>query len=192
VKQVFSSGFSKVYANHRLTGSLSNELYQISNVALLCEEIVYGMMAAKEFQGITESSSPQKPLNHKNSPDSQVQIILDFEHRDWNYRIQSGEVVTLAYLTHTDDFAGALRRIIMNIFGNANKYTDSGFIIVQLRVREIEQRDAAGSTCQHMLVMRIIDSGRGMSTEYMERKLYTPFAQEDSFSPGIGLGLSIV
>lgn len=80
----------------------------------------------------------------------------------------------------------------MNIFGNANKYTDSGFIIVQLSVREIKKEDATGFTCQHVFVMRIIDSGRGMSTEYMERKLYTPFAQEDSFSPGIGLGLSIV
>jgi signal transduction histidine kinase len=89
---------------------------------------------------------------------------------------------------------GAIRRIIMNIFGNSNKYTDTGFIMVQLRIREIEKVNPATTemSCQHVLVMRIIDSGRGMSTEYMERKLYTPFAQEDSFSPGIGLGLSIV
>jgi len=89
---------------------------------------------------------------------------------------------------------GAIRRIIMNIFGNANKYTDKGFILVQLRIHEVEDVDpaTAETSCQHVLVMRIIDSGRGMSTEYMERKLYTPFAQEDSFSPGIGLGLSIV
>jgi signal transduction histidine kinase len=79
----------------------------------------------------------------------------------------------------------------MNIFGNANKYTEFGFILVQLRVREVENPDEPGSS-QQMLVMKIIDSGRGMSTEYMERKLYTPFAQEDSFAPGIGLGLSIV
>ncbi len=89
---------------------------------------------------------------------------------------------------------GAIRRIIMNIFGNANKYTDAGFIMAQLRIREIDKVNHATAeiSCQHVLVMRIIDSGRGMSTEYMERKLYTPFAQEDSFAPGIGLGLSIV
>jgi signal transduction histidine kinase len=94
----------------------------------------------------------------------------------------------------TNRSAGAIRRIIMNIFGNANKYTNTGFILVQLRIREVEKVDAATGhiSCQHVLVMRIIDSGRGMSIEYMERKLYTPFAQEDSFSPGIGLGLSIV
>jgi signal transduction histidine kinase len=82
----------------------------------------------------------------------------------------------------------------MNIFGNANKYTDTGFIMVQLRICEIEKVNPATAqiSYQHVLVMRIIDTGRGMSMEYMKRKLYTPFAQEDSFSPGIGLGLSIV
>jgi signal transduction histidine kinase len=76
----------------------------------------------------------------------------------------------------------------MNIFGNAQKYTESGFILVQLGVREAEGSESS----QRMLTLNVIDSGRGMSTEYMERKLYTPFAQEDAFAPGVGLGLSIV
>ena len=82
----------------------------------------------------------------------------------------------------------------MNIFGNAQKYTESGFILVQLRVREVKKPDSLEGVAsgQQMLVLNIVDSGRGMSNEYMERKLYTPFAQEDSFAPGIGLGLSIV
>ncbi len=79
----------------------------------------------------------------------------------------------------------------MNIFGNAQKYTDYGFILVQLRVREVDGQDATESF-KGMLALNIIDTGRGMSTEYMKRKLYTPFAQEDSFAPGVGLGLSIV
>jgi signal transduction histidine kinase len=66
--------------------------------------------------------------------------------------------------------------------------------MVQLRIHEIDKINpiTLETLRQHLLIMRIIDTGRGMSTEYMERKLYTPFAQEDSFSPGIGLGLSIV
>jgi len=153
------------------------------------------MMAAEEFTGITESSSPYKPHSYTSNHlhNSQVHIILDFEHRNWKYRIQSGECVALI-VAKTLIALGAIRRIIMNIFGNSNKYTDKGFIMVQLRIREVEKVNpaTAETSCQHLLVMRIIDSGRGMSTEYMERKLYTPFAQEDSFSPGIGLGLSIV
>jgi signal transduction histidine kinase len=81
----------------------------------------------------------------------------------------------------------------MNIFGNAQKYTESGFILVQLRLVEGERRPLGSSTpSKKMLSLNVIDSGRGISSQYMGRKLYTPFAQEDSFAPGVGLGLSIV
>src|SRR4051794_2938252 len=82
--------------------------------------------------------------------------------------------------------SGAVRRVMMNIFGNAQKYTESGYIFVQLRMIK-----APDSTTE-MVSLRIRDTGRGMSSEYMERKLYHPFAQEDTFAPGVGLGLSIV
>lgn len=80
----------------------------------------------------------------------------------------------------------------MNIFGNAQKYTDSGYIMVRLRVQNASRTNSAGKITGKNLCLRIRDSGRGMSSEYMERKLYQPFAQEDSFAPGVGLGLSIV
>lgn len=78
----------------------------------------------------------------------------------------------------------------MNIFGNAQKYTESGYIMVQMRIQEGSQTHSNGPG--NVLFLKIRDSGRGMSTEYMERKLYHPFAQEDSFAVGVGLGLSIV
>lgn len=81
----------------------------------------------------------------------------------------------------------------MNIFGNAQKYTTLGYIIVQLNVSDCQteyKSPVKGSgSC---LSLHIRDTGKGMSSEYMERKLYHPFAQEDSFSTGVGLGLSIV
>lgn len=80
----------------------------------------------------------------------------------------------------------------MNIFGNAQKYTESGYIIVQLKVKEIRpQADQSGKTAG-CISLHIRDTGKGMSSDYMQRKLYRPFAQEDSFAPGVGLGLSIV
>ena len=82
----------------------------------------------------------------------------------------------------------------MNIFGNAQKYTRSGHISVELRL-EGTPSDGAGNVSKgpwETMSLRIRDSGRGMSSEFMERKLYRPFAQEDSFAPGVGLGLSIV
>jgi signal transduction histidine kinase/CheY-like chemotaxis protein len=152
----------------RRASSHSTELSQVSNVALLCEEVIHGMLAANEYLTMADSTLLPKAQTSL-TDESQVHVILDFEHRDWNYRIQTG----------------AFRRIVMNIFGNAQKFTTSGFILVQLRVRE-------GTDGKQELVLNIMDSGRGMSGEYMEQKLYTPFAQEDSFAPGVGLGLSIV
>jgi signal transduction histidine kinase len=79
----------------------------------------------------------------------------------------------------------------MNIFGNAQKYTKTGYIAVQLTIGHAVDPLAAG-VGGDVLTLRIRDSGRGMSSEFMERRLYRPFSQEDSFSPGVGLGLSIV
>jgi CheY-like chemotaxis protein len=103
---------------------------------------------------------------------------MDIEQYDWEFKVQ----------------AGALRRVIMNIFGNAQKYTDSGYILIEVGIRKAswDSPRRSTNTPQEVLLIHIRDSGRGMSSEYMERKLYHPFAQEDSFAPGVGLGLSIV
>ncbi|KAH7417618.1 M3EW, histidine kinase-group I protein [Cadophora sp. MPI-SDFR-AT-0126] len=158
-------------------GTISNELYQITNLALLCEDIVNGMIAANEYRGTGDpwlpgSNGTTSDLGLPANADRQkkLEIVLDIEHRDWEYNVQPG----------------ALRRVVMNVFGNAQKYTDAGHILVQLRMLKVPNSKAE-TAC-----LRIRDSGRGMSSEYMERKLYHPFAQEDTFAPGVGLGLSIV
>ena len=81
----------------------------------------------------------------------------------------------------------------MNLFGNAQKYTTSGYIMVQLGMKDSVPSDRhGGEKSSGILSLHIRDTGKGMSSEYMERKVYHPFAQEDTFAPGIGLGLSIV
>ncbi|RDW78466.1 hypothetical protein BP5796_06318 [Coleophoma crateriformis] len=162
-------------------GTISSELYAVTNMALLCEDIVNGMIAAKEFRATDEGmplSSYSQPVNPQGEKNSEVVIILDIECREWNFKLQ----------------AGAIRRIIMNLFGNAQKYTKSGFILVDLRAKSPlqEEYNMTSMGTGKILSLHIRDSGRGMSTEYIERKLYRPFAQEDSFAPGVGLGLSIV
>lgn len=80
----------------------------------------------------------------------------------------------------------------MNIFGNSQKYTSQGYIMVQLRVKESTLPSIESGKKSGHISLHIRDTGKGMSSEYMERKLYHPFAQEDTFAPGVGLGLSIV
>jgi signal transduction histidine kinase/CheY-like chemotaxis protein len=82
---------------------------------------------------------------------------------------------------------GAWKRIIMNLFGNALKYTDAGFIKVKLQMLPTNN---AAEECE--LRLTVSDSGIGMSEDYVNNRLFTSFAQENPLSQGTGLGLSIV
>ena len=86
--------------------------------------------------------------------------------------------------------AGAWRRIVMNLFGNALKYTQEGFIRISVRSTEISASE--GHPDQTLIQLSVSDSGIGISEEYLKHRLFTPFAQEDSLSAGAGLGLSII
>jgi len=77
-----------------------------------------------------------------------------------------------------------LRQIIINLCGNALKFTDKGSISLSVRC----DRD------QEMLVARVVDTGIGMKPEQIGR-LFDPFAQGSAAISrqygGTGLGLSI-
>lgn len=74
----------------------------------------------------------------------------------------------------------------MNLFGNALKYTTSGVVMVSLR----GQVNAAETKVD--VLIRVMDTGKGMSEDFQRNRLFVPFSQEDTFQPGTGLGLSIV
>lgn len=68
----------------------------------------------------------------------------------------------------------------MNLFGNSLKYTQDGYIKVKLAAQSIPN---VNSTAKHdkvdrtMVTLTISDTGRGMSTDFMKTKLFTPFSQ---------------
>ncbi|KAK1621688.1 hsp90-like protein [Colletotrichum phormii] len=93
----------------------------------------------------------------------------------------------ISWAFHTQP--GALRRIIMNLLGNSLKYTHKGF--VNVNVTQLPQRTDAPSK-RAIVQIDVVDSGRGISPEYLQHHLFAPFAQEDSLSAGAGLGLSLV
>lgn len=82
---------------------------------------------------------------------------------------------------------GAWRRILMNLFGNALKYTDSGSIRVSLK--QLAQK---GKDREAKVVLTVKDTGIGMSPDFLANHLYSPFTQENHLSSGVGLGLNIV
>ena len=88
---------------------------------------------------------------------------------------------------HLQGDPGRLRQIIINLAGNAIKFTAAGEIVVD--VQAVETRDE-----QLKLRIGIRDTGIGIPTDKLN-SLFTPFTQADSSTTrrfgGTGLGLSI-
>ena len=78
---------------------------------------------------------------------------------------------------------GRLRQILMNLIGNAVKFTDEGGITVRLGMEE--------NTRRHLLT-EVEDTGPGIAPENQKR-LFQPFVQlaESEMQKGTGLGLAI-
>lgn len=83
--------------------------------------------------------------------------------------------------------AGAWKRLVMNLFGNALKFCSSGHIEVTLEL--MPDPKAPNRKMAHLMVR---DTGIGMSEEFIKHSLARPFAQANSLISETGLGLSIV
>ncbi len=79
---------------------------------------------------------------------------------------------------------GKLSQIIINLVGNAIKFTDSGGITVKLGVKSI-----SNGLNQQLLFFEIIDTGIGISNESI-KQIFQPFMQLGG-QEGTGLGLPI-
>ncbi|KAL7937441.1 hypothetical protein V8C35DRAFT_292532 [Trichoderma chlorosporum] len=84
---------------------------------------------------------------------------------------------------------GAIRRIVMNIFGNALKHTKRGTITVSLTQEMVRLR---GRKKERVVRFTVQDTGKGIGPDFLKHGLFRPFCQEDPLSPGAGLGLSLV
>ncbi|GAA5904799.1 hybrid sensor histidine kinase/response regulator [Sporobolomyces salmoneus] len=101
---------------------------------------------------------------------------------------------------------GGLRRVLLNVVGNALKFTKTGHVKITLRYlgRTSSIKHDPGtpqprrrpsldqSSYRGHVAIVVEDTGIGMSSDFLrEGQLFTPFKQADSFSVGVGLGLSI-
>lgn len=168
------------------------------DLSLLTEDVVDSVFAGHEFQGnsslvVTDEASGYPPeglrrnASSNNSTDdttarlqhsskkARIDVVMDIGWRpNWIFSTQSG----------------ALRRVLMNLFGNALKYTESGWVKVSLHAKDTESSPPQPK--RSVITIGVRDSGRGISQDYFHSGLFTPFTQEDSMNSGTGLGLSIV
>ncbi|KAF7133838.1 hypothetical protein CNMCM5793_005250 [Aspergillus hiratsukae] len=150
-------------------GSLQDE-----NLSVLVQEVVEGLLAGAEYQrrganGDSDALAKKEDLGPKN----RLITIVDIEWQDsWQFSV----------------YAGAWRRVVMNLFGNALKYTQTGYIRLRMR-RDSLLVDGKRTPA---IRMTFSDSGRGMSKDFLTNHLYSAFLQEDTTSPGLGVGLHLV
>jgi signal transduction histidine kinase len=157
-----------------------------ADLAAVIEQVVEACYAGyeyKEFFGQIDMSSILGERGQKSTVQqgkgqqlslkdktSGLTVVIDIDQRDqgWICALQSG----------------AVQRIVMNLTGNALKYTLSGWVKIHLSAEESE-----GQTTIQIIVS---DSGKGISPEFLRSRLFSPFSQEDTLEAGTGLGMSIV
>ena len=160
------------------------QLMGVTDISAVLEEVVDGLVLGQAYTSssaidITDTSREARGRGrgkvHGQGDDvstDRVEVIIDVEPRDWLFVTQPG----------------AVRRIIMNITGNALKYTSEGRVTVALNL----QSPVAGKEGTETMVLTVTDTGRGIGQQFLNSKLFVPFAQENALAPGTGLGLSIV
>ena len=83
--------------------------------------------------------------------------------------------------------SGRLRQVIMNLTGNAIKFTDKGEVALKVQMEATHEHD-------HTLRFAVTDSGIGVPKEKLQL-IFAPFSQADSSTTrkygGTGLGLTI-
>jgi CHASE2 domain-containing sensor protein/nitrogen-specific signal transduction histidine kinase/DNA-binding NarL/FixJ family response regulator len=84
-----------------------------------------------------------------------------------------------------------LRQVLINLLGNAIKFTDNGGVTFKVELLENNQQSAESSLAK--IRFQIEDTGVGMSPDHIE-KIFLPFEQVGELgqrSEGTGLGLTI-
>src|SRR5262249_23615561 len=125
------------------------------------------------------------------------------EEKDLELRVEwnAGQTATPALPVRGDE--GKLRQVLINLLGNAVKFTDRGTITLRTRKADgqtLKYKTTPGadeeSALQHPAVslwhFEILDTGKGISAENL-RDLFQPFQQgtEGMKKGGTGLGLAI-
>jgi signal transduction histidine kinase len=128
------------------------------------EEVIEAVFSGSSYVPVSSAMMRSTPLqSHPNLSETRktCYVVLDVAPEDdWVYCFP----------------VGSWRRIVMNVFGNAIKYTDSGHIYISLRASEGSRATGAPTT----VVLTITDSGIGMSPQFLANKAFQPFSQENS------------
>jgi signal transduction histidine kinase len=152
------------------------------DISAVIEEVLEGVHAGYEFNGLSSQGLADTTKSRRAVPSSPKEndmldglqfgvnndlltVIIDIDFRDsWQF----------------PTVPGTWRRLTMNIFGNALKYTKAGYIRIKLEARAISSVVSAidnNPTDRTMVTLTISDTGRGMSSDFLKTKVFMPFSQ---------------
>ncbi|KAF7542441.1 hypothetical protein G7Z17_g11567 [Cylindrodendrum hubeiense] len=177
-------------------------LSSIVRLDRLAEEVVESVYAGYNFQQLSISQFK----NHRGGGHSDVtanhqldklraeEVLGPAKLASGKLQMMFGDVSIFLIVDPTCDWvfhtqAGAIRRIIMNLFGNALKYTQRGIIKVVLSQSQPQKRARQE---ERLVTFTVTDTGTGISKDFLQNDLFKPFSQENHLAPGTGLGLSLV
>ncbi|OQE44401.1 hypothetical protein PENCOP_c002G07681 [Penicillium coprophilum] len=162
------------------TEDSSTTLVSDFNLDSLVEEVAVILHTGRKVPGPVSSLTSEtatatlssQPISHISRNENEMSVIVNIEQSSsWNIR----------------SIAGAWRRIVMNILGNAMKWTQAGLVEISL-----SQATAQTEAEPRLVHLRVTDTGRGITQDFLKNSAFCPFAQEDPLSDGVGLGLSVV
>ncbi len=152
------------------------------DISAVIEEVLEGVHAGFEFNGLSSQGLADTTKSRRAVPSSPKEtdmpdglhfgvtnelltVIIDIDFRDsWKF----------------PTVPGTWRRLTMNIFGNALKYTHAGYIIIKLEARAISPvlSEIDNNPIERtMVTLTISDTGRGMSSDFLKTKVFMPFSQ---------------
>lgn len=115
----------------------------------------------------------------------EVMALLQLKAQEKNLRLVLAAAGHLPDIVHSDPTR--LRQILINLLGNAIKFTDHG----RIEIRMTSERSEQGTT---QLRFTIMDTGVGIPTS-QQKRIFEPFMQADSSTTrkfgGTGLGLAV-
>lgn len=152
----------------------------------ILEQVVESVFAGYAF--LQDPSSPYRkpPTPMGIFPRSRVQA-------DYS----AGKVKVILILENASSWrfltdAGKWRIIVLNILGNALKFTSSGYVCVTLDACPlVDDQYDPGKPEESQVTLTVEDTGVGISKRYAREELFTAFSQENALSSGNGLGLHV-
>jgi len=136
-------------------------VYEFKGIA---EQVDMGAILGETDPEFRENRFQRRASGRVQDPLSTLTVIVDVEYRQegWYFMLQPG----------------AMQRILMNITGNALKYTSAGWVRIQVSVKKVKD--------EIILQLTVSDSGKGISAKFQQSRLFNPFAQEDTLQKWYG------